>query len=77
MNLQAEKIELIKLIVDIKNESIINKIKDVLSSGKNELKIEYPQEHILTRSGMLVSERILNEAWKDERDDEWNQYLKD
>jgi len=77
MNLQAEKIELIKLIADIKSESIIRKIKDILSPEKKDLKIEYSREHLLTRDGMLVSQQVLNKVWKDENDEEWAQYLKD
>jgi hypothetical protein len=33
MNIQAEKIELIRLITDIKSEQVLKKIKDVLTSA--------------------------------------------
>ena len=74
MNLQAEKIELIKLIADIQSEKVINKIKGILSPAK---KTKDESEDSLTMSGMLVSETVLNKTWKDEKDEDWAQYLKD
>ena len=36
---------------------------------------ELPND-LLTKSCMLISEPTLNAAWKDECDEEWEQYLK-
>lgn len=36
MNIQAEKIELIKLIADIESEKVLRKIKTILASAKKE-----------------------------------------
>ena len=36
MNIQAEKIELIRLITEVSNEKILKKVREVLSSVKKE-----------------------------------------
>ena len=36
MNLQAEKIQLAKMILSIENKSIVQQIKDVLDSSKSD-----------------------------------------
>ncbi len=77
MNLQAEKIELIKQIADINSEKVIRIIKDALAPFKKNEKIEYSTEQLLTKETMQISEQVLKEVWKNERDDEWAQYLKD
>jgi hypothetical protein len=76
MNLQAEKIELIKLIADTESEKIIKKIKSIFSLSKEGIKVDYPSEHLLAKDSMLMSEHTLNATWENESDEEWSQYLK-
>ena len=40
-------------------------------------KIEYHPQHLLTRDGMLLSVQVLNKVWENEKDADWDQYLKD
>ena len=77
MDLQAEKIELIKLIADLDSEKIIRKIKEMLAPSKPNKQVDFNPSVSLTREGMLLSESSLNETWKNENDEEWAQYLKD
>ncbi len=42
MNIQAEKIELIKLITETESEKVIKKLKEILTSSKKDVEAESP-----------------------------------
>jgi len=75
--MQAEKIELIKLLADVQSEKIIKKIKEILTLSKKDVTIEHEPDNSLTMSGMIVSESVLQKTWENEKDEDWAQYLKD
>jgi|GEM_PF-1809306 len=75
MNLQAEKIELIKLLAEVESEKIILKIKNILAPSK---KIGHDNHSDFSAGEtMKISEQVLKKTWENESDEEWAQYLKD
>ena len=69
MDLQSSKIELIKLILNVENESLINKLKDVLKSEKRDFWSELSDNQ---KAEIDLGIKQIKEG----KTEDWNDFLK-